>query len=118
MIQDWRRWSLPGTPVADHDRVFIQQLTDITRKKSGVPRFFPDGFAVRNQDFVGISINRVQTTRRSREAVRWLGEKVEEPAKSRGAPARPQSNRRRTNGTDRHSPRQGAGTNERPDRAN
>jgi hypothetical protein len=26
-------------------------------QKSGVPRFFPDGFAVKNQDFIGISIN-------------------------------------------------------------
>jgi len=26
-------------------------------QKSGVPRFFPDGFAVKNQDFIGISFN-------------------------------------------------------------
>jgi len=54
-------------------------------QKSGVPRFFPDGFAVRNQDFVGISINPSPDYATVARAFDGYGEKVEEPGEVRAA---------------------------------
>jgi acetolactate synthase-1/2/3 large subunit len=54
-------------------------------QKSGVPRFFPDGFAVKNQDFVGISINPSPDYAMIARAFDGYGEKVEEPGEVRAA---------------------------------
>jgi acetolactate synthase I/II/III large subunit len=54
-------------------------------QKSGVPRFFPDGFAVKNQDFIGISINPSPDYAMIARAFEGYGEKVEEPAEVRAA---------------------------------
>jgi acetolactate synthase-1/2/3 large subunit len=54
-------------------------------QKSGVPRFFPDGFAVRNQDFIGISINPSPDYATVARAFDGYGEKVEEPGEVRAA---------------------------------
>ena len=48
-------------------------------QKSGVPRFFPDGFAVKNQDFIGISIAPSPEYALIARAFDGYGEKVEEP---------------------------------------
>ena len=54
-------------------------------QKSGVPRFFPDGFAVKNQDFIGISINPSPDYAMIARAFDGYGEKVEEPSEVRAA---------------------------------
>jgi acetolactate synthase-1/2/3 large subunit len=54
-------------------------------QKSGVPRFFPDGFAVKNQDFIGISINPSPDYAMIARAFDGYGEKVEEPGEVRAA---------------------------------
>ena len=54
-------------------------------QKSGVPRFFPDGFAVKNQDFVGISIAPSPEYAIVARAFDGYGEKVEEPGEVRAA---------------------------------
>jgi acetolactate synthase-1/2/3 large subunit len=54
-------------------------------QKSGVPRFFPDGFAVKNQDFIGISINPSPDYAMIARALDGYGEKVEEPGEVRAA---------------------------------
>jgi len=54
-------------------------------QKSGVPRFFPDGFAVKNQDFIGISINPSPDYAMVARAFDGYGEKVEEPGEVRAA---------------------------------
>ncbi|MET0500545.1 MAG: thiamine pyrophosphate-binding protein [Candidatus Binatia bacterium] len=54
-------------------------------QKSGVPRFFPDGFAVKNQDFIGISINPSPDYATVARAFDGYGEKVEEPSEVRAA---------------------------------
>jgi acetolactate synthase-1/2/3 large subunit len=54
-------------------------------QKSGVPRFFPDGFAVKNQDFIGISINPSPDYAMIARAFDGYGEKVEEPGDVRAA---------------------------------
>jgi acetolactate synthase-1/2/3 large subunit len=54
-------------------------------QKSGVPRFFPDGFAVKNQDFVGISITPSPEYSLVARAFDGYGEKVEEPSEVRPA---------------------------------
>ena len=54
-------------------------------QKSGVPRFFPDGFAVRNQDFIGISINPSPDYATVARAFDGYGEKVEDPGEVRAA---------------------------------
>jgi acetolactate synthase-1/2/3 large subunit len=54
-------------------------------QKSGVPRFFPDGFAVKNQDFIGISINPSPDYAMIARAFEGYGEKVEEPGEVRAA---------------------------------
>ena len=54
-------------------------------QKSGVPRFFPDGFAVKNQDFIGISINPSPDYAMIARAFEGYGEKVEEPGEVRPA---------------------------------
>ena len=54
-------------------------------QKSGVPRFFPDGFAVKNQDFIGISINPSPDYATIARAFDGYGEKVEEPGEVRAA---------------------------------
>jgi acetolactate synthase-1/2/3 large subunit len=54
-------------------------------QKSGVPRFFPDGFAVKNQDFIGISINPSPDYAMIARAFDGFGEKVEDPAEVRAA---------------------------------
>ena len=54
-------------------------------QKSGVPRFFPDGFAVKNQDFIGISINPSPDYATVARAFDGYGEKVEEPREVRAA---------------------------------
>jgi thiamine pyrophosphate-dependent acetolactate synthase large subunit-like protein len=72
-------------------------------QKSGVPRFFPDGFAVKNQDFIGISINPSPDYAMIARAFDGYGEKVEEPGEVRAALQRGLKHRRRTNGAHRHS---------------
>ena len=54
-------------------------------QKSGVPRFFPDGFAVKNQDFIGISINPSPDYAMIARAFEGYGEKVEEPSEVHAA---------------------------------
>jgi acetolactate synthase-1/2/3 large subunit len=54
-------------------------------QKSGVPRFFPGGFAVKNQDFVGISITPSPEYSIVPRAFDGYGEKVEEPSEVRPA---------------------------------
>jgi len=54
-------------------------------QKSGVPRFFPDGFAVKNQDFIGISINPSPDYAMVARAFEGYGEKVEQPGEVRAA---------------------------------
>jgi acetolactate synthase I/II/III large subunit len=54
-------------------------------QKSGVPRFFPEGFAVKNQDFIGISINPSPDYATIARAFEGYGEKVEEPGEVRAA---------------------------------
>jgi len=54
-------------------------------QKSGVPRFFPDGFAVKNQDFIGISINPSPDYAMIARAFDGYGEKVDEPGEVRAA---------------------------------
>jgi acetolactate synthase-1/2/3 large subunit len=54
-------------------------------QKSGVPRFFPDGFAVKNHDFIGISINPSPDYAMIARAFDGYGEKVEEPGEVRAA---------------------------------
>jgi acetolactate synthase I/II/III large subunit len=54
-------------------------------QKSGVPRFFPDGFAVKNQDFTGISIDPSPDYATVARAFAGYGEKVEEPGDVRAA---------------------------------
>ena len=54
-------------------------------QKSGVPRFFPDGFAVKNQDFIGISINPSPDYAMIARAFDGYGEKVEDPSEVRAA---------------------------------
>ena len=54
-------------------------------QKSGVPRFFPNGFAVKNQDFIGISINPSPDYAMIARAFDGYGEKVEDPGEVRAA---------------------------------
>jgi acetolactate synthase-1/2/3 large subunit len=54
-------------------------------QKSGVPRFFPDGFAVKNRDFIGISISPSPDYAMVTRAFDGYGEKVEEPDEVRAA---------------------------------
>jgi acetolactate synthase-1/2/3 large subunit len=54
-------------------------------QKSGVPRFFPDGYAVKNQDFIGISINPSPDYAMIARAFDGYGEKVDEPGEVRAA---------------------------------
>ena len=54
-------------------------------QKSGVPRYFPEGFAVKNQDFIGISINPSPDYAMVARAFEGYGEKVEDPAEVRAA---------------------------------
>ncbi len=54
-------------------------------QKSGVPRFFPEGYAVKNQDFIGISINPSPDYAMIARAFDGYGEKVEEPGEVRAA---------------------------------
>jgi len=54
-------------------------------QKSGVPRFFPNGFAVKNQDFIGISINPSPDYAMIARAFDGYGEKVEDPSEVRAA---------------------------------
>jgi acetolactate synthase-1/2/3 large subunit len=54
-------------------------------QKSGVPRFFPEGFAVKNQDFVGISIAPSPDYATIARAFDGYGEKVEDPGEVRAA---------------------------------
>jgi acetolactate synthase-1/2/3 large subunit len=54
-------------------------------QKSGVPRFFPDGYAVKNQDFIGISINPSPDYATIARAFDGYGEKVEDPGEVRAA---------------------------------
>jgi len=54
-------------------------------QKSGVPRFFPEGFAVKNQDFIGISINPSPEYAMIARAFDGYGEKVEDPGEVRAA---------------------------------
>ena len=54
-------------------------------QKSGVPRFFPDGFAVKNQDFIGISIAPSPDYAMIARAFEGYGEKVEDPGEVRAA---------------------------------
>ena len=54
-------------------------------QKSGVPRYFPEGFAVKNQDFIGISINPSPDYAMIARAFDGYGEKVEEPGEVRAA---------------------------------
>ena len=51
----------------------------------GLPRFFPDGFAVKNQDFIGISINPSPDYATVARAFEGYGEKVEDPGEVRAA---------------------------------
>jgi acetolactate synthase I/II/III large subunit len=83
-------------------------------QKSGVPRFFPDGFAVKNQDFIGISINPSPDYATVARAFDGYGEKVEEPGEVRRAPARAQSHCRRPVRPYRHSFGQGGGNQRTP----
>jgi acetolactate synthase-1/2/3 large subunit len=54
-------------------------------QKSGVPRYFPEGFAVKNQDFIGISINPSPDYAMVARAFEGYGEKVEDPGEVRAA---------------------------------
>ena len=54
-------------------------------QRSGVPRYFPDGFAVRNQDFIGISITPSPDYATVARAFDGYGERVEEPGEVRAA---------------------------------
>jgi acetolactate synthase-1/2/3 large subunit len=54
-------------------------------QKSGVPRYFPEGFAVKNQDFIGISINPSPDYAMVARAFDGYGEKVEDPGEVRAA---------------------------------
>jgi len=48
-------------------------------QKSGIPRYFPDGYAVRNKNFIGISISPSPDYAMLARAFEGYGEKVEEP---------------------------------------
>jgi acetolactate synthase-1/2/3 large subunit len=48
-------------------------------QKAGVPRFFPDGFAVREDDFIGVTIDPSPDYAMIARAFGGYGEKVEEP---------------------------------------
>ena len=50
-----------------------------------VPRFFPDDYAVKNQDFIGISINPSPDYATIARAFDGYGEKVEDPGEVRAA---------------------------------
>lgn len=54
-------------------------------QKSGVPRYFPDGWAVRKKNFIGISIVPSPDYATLARAFDGYGEKVEEPGAVRGA---------------------------------
>lgn len=54
-------------------------------QKSGVPRYFPDGWAVRTKKFVGISITPSPDYGTIARAFDGYGEKVEEPGQVRAA---------------------------------
>jgi acetolactate synthase-1/2/3 large subunit len=54
-------------------------------QKSGVPRYFPEGFAVKNQDFIGISIDPSPDYAMVARAFEGYGEKVEDPGEVRAA---------------------------------
>jgi acetolactate synthase-1/2/3 large subunit len=54
-------------------------------QKSGVPRYFPEGWAVRTKNFVGISITPSPDYATLARAFDGYGEKVEEPGAVRGA---------------------------------
>ena len=54
-------------------------------QKAGVPRFYPDGFAVKHQDFIGISITPSPEYSIVARAFDGYGEKVEEPGEVRPA---------------------------------
>ena len=54
-------------------------------QQSGVPRYFPDGWAVRNRNFVGISITPSPDYATIARAFEGYGEKVEEPGEVRPA---------------------------------
>lgn len=54
-------------------------------QKSGIPRYFPDGRAVRNKNFVGISITPSPDYATIARAFDGYGEKVEEPGQVRAA---------------------------------
>ena len=54
-------------------------------QKSGVPRYFPDGWAVRTKKFIGISITPSPDYAMIARAFDGYGEKVEEPGQVRAA---------------------------------
>lgn len=54
-------------------------------QKSGVPRYFPDGWAVRNKNFIGISITPSPDYATIVRAFDGYGEKVEDPGEVRAA---------------------------------
>ncbi len=54
-------------------------------QKAGMPRFFPDGFAVRDNNFVGVTITPSPDYALIARAFEGYGEKVEEPGEIRGA---------------------------------
>ncbi len=54
-------------------------------QKSGIPRYFPDGKAVRTKNFVGISITPSPEYATIAKAFDGYGEKVEDPAEVRSA---------------------------------
>jgi acetolactate synthase-1/2/3 large subunit len=54
-------------------------------QKAGVPRFYPDGFAVRQNDFIGVSIAPSPEYAMIARAFDGYGEKVEEPGEVRAA---------------------------------
>ncbi len=54
-------------------------------QKSGIPRYFPDGWSVRSKKFVGISISPSPEYSTLAKAFDGYGEKVENPSEVRGA---------------------------------
>lgn len=54
-------------------------------QKAGVPRFFPDGFAAKNNNFIGVTITPSPDYALIARAFDGYGEKVEEPGEIRAA---------------------------------
>lgn len=54
-------------------------------QKAGVPRFFPDGFAVKENDFIGVTITPSPDYALIARAFEGYGEKVEDPGEIRAA---------------------------------